>query len=53
MKEYHFQITLVGEGNTPEEAWEDICKYVGNGGKSSLGEFDKNDIIKIMEQEPT
>ena len=50
MKEYHFQITLVGEGNTPEQAWQDICKYLSES-ENSLGEFDKDDIVKIIEQE--
>ena len=50
MKEYHFQITLVGEGNTPEEAWQDICRYTGES-ESSLGDFDKNDIIEVVEKD--
>jgi|TARA_R110000796_G_scaffold214819_2_gene330806 hypothetical protein len=50
MKEYHFQITLAGEGSTPKEAWKDICKHLSES-ENSLGEFDKSDIIEIIDTE--
>jgi len=28
MKEYDFEVHLIGIGETPEDAWEDICQSV-------------------------
>ena len=48
MKEYHFQITLIGTGDTPEDAWEDVCEFAAEA-PGNLGDLDKEDIVKVEE----
>ena len=45
-KEFHFRITLIGHGESEEEAWEDVCQgFIDN-----EHQLDKNDIVGVTEE---
>ena len=47
IKEFHFNITLIGEGRSEQAAWEDVCQgFIDN-----EHHLDKDDIISVTIQE--